>query len=126
MYVSIKDRLSTTSIRLCPRLPLLNMVVCHAPMPTHSLPIRPFVVCRLSVVRFLRLIAGCFDGYHAGGGGRSSFAAPLASSQRVPGSTPGAALHLELLVTPLPLNLHKFSAEGCYTEVPAPNLIIVD
>ena len=60
------------------------------------------------------------------GYGRSSFAAPLASSQRVPGSTPGAALHLELLVTPLPLNLHKFSAEGCYTEVPAPNLIIVD
>ena len=54
------------------------------------------------------------------GGGRSSFAAPLASSQRVPGSTPGAALHLELLVTPLPLNLHKFLAEGCYTEVPAP------
>ena len=32
-------------------------------------------------------------------------AAPLASSQRVPGSTPGAALHLELLVAPLPLNL---------------------
>ena len=60
------------------------------------------------------------------GGGRSSFAAPLASSQRVRGSTPGAALHLELLVTPLPLNMHKFSAEGCYTEVPAPNLIIVD
>ena len=60
------------------------------------------------------------------GGGRSSFAAPLASSQRVPGSTPGAALHLELLVTPLPINLHKFSAEGCNTEVPAPNLIIVE
>ena len=47
----------------------------------------------------LREGTGNADEVREGGGGRSSFAAPLAYSQRVPGSIPGAAPHLELLVT---------------------------